>query len=201
MSDGYIGDIAAPAPDLVGTVIGVRGFARRGHTLASPFQGDEWKTPEMSATCEPTHAATQAALVGLGTKPKVASTAARIAVEKQRRLGNHPAPRQDCACGIYAYYEPDHKFLDKHAIVGVVEAWGTCIPHPTGFRAERVRVVALALADDLTDAVEDQRLAEAARRASAWWKVPLLRLEELELSRFGDPIPVELRPKEEEGEE
>lgn len=89
-------------------------------------------------------------------------------------------------------------------VIGAIEAWGALCVHADGFRAERVRVVALALADDLEDgSVAGQRYVDAARRASAWWRVPLLRRDELaaSLAEFGSPVPEELRPKTEGKEE
>jgi hypothetical protein len=204
MSDGYIGDTALRAPDLVEAVVGVRGFARSGHSLASPFQGDEWRRPEQRASCSPDRSRTAAALAGLGTKPKQAQSVAARIVSHQQRLRKHAAPDNECACGLYAYHEPDAAHLDLHPIVGVVEAWGALCVHATGFRAARVKVVALALRDDLDPAaVADQRSIEVARRALAWWKVPLLCFDELVASyrEFGSPVPEQLRPNDYEGDE
>jgi hypothetical protein len=201
VSDGYIGDVAAPAPDLMEAVIGVRGFGRVGHMLASPLQRDEWKKPEQRAVCAPRRSTTAAALIRLGRKRKpAASTAAKI-VARQKRLPHHAAPHSDCSCGLYGY----HEFDGEHPmwpIIGVVQAWGRLMVHARGFRAEHVRVLALALGDDLDPGVPGERLAEAARRACAWWKVPLLGRAELaaSLSEFGSPIPPELRPQDEQEE-
>jgi hypothetical protein len=61
--------------------------------------------------------------------------------------------------------------------------------------------VAIALGDPEAG-VAGERYAEVARRASAWWKVPLLSREELasSLTEFGSPVPEDLRPKEEKEE-
>jgi hypothetical protein len=201
MSDGYIGDESARAPDLIEHVVGVRSFDRAGHMLASPFQGNEWRRPEQHARCSPSRPRTAAALTRLGIKPKpAASTAAQI-VARQERLRPHKAPHQDCVCGIYAYHDPDAKFLEFHPITAIIQAWGLLQVHARGFRAEHVRVVALALGD-LESGVAGERYAEIARRASAWWKVPLLPREQLasSVSEFGSPVPEELRPSEEEEE-
>ena len=74
--------------------------------------------------------------------------------------------------------------------------------HPRGFRAQHMRIVALALPDDLRDDIAADRLAEATRRAAAWWRIPLLGLDEFtaSLAEFGDPIPAELLPHDEEEE-
>jgi hypothetical protein len=200
VSDGYIGDVSARVPDLIEAVVGVRGFRRSGHLLASPFQCDEWHVPEAHAVCAPKRRPTAAALVRLGQKPKsAASTAARI-VGRQRRLPPHAAPHADCSCGIYGYHDPNDKHLTE-PIVGIVQAWGLLQVHPRGFRAEHVRVVALALSDP-EPGVAGERFVEVARRASAWWKVPLLTRSEVvaSMSEFGSPVPIELRPQEEKEE-
>lgn len=60
--------------------------------------------------------------------------------------GGHRAPREACSCGLYAL----HPFaarrgghLASGAVIGVIEAWGRVVLHPTGFRAEYARPVAL----------------------------------------------------------
>jgi hypothetical protein len=197
VSDGYIGDVSARVPDLIEAVVGVRGFRRCGHMLASPFQGDEWRMPEAHAVCVPKRSATTAALVRLGQKPKTAASTAARNVRRQRRLLPHPAPHADCSCGIYGYHEPDDEHLTE-PIVAIVQAWGLLQVHPRGFRAEHVRVVALALNPE--PGVAGERFVEVARRASAWWKVPLLTRSEVaaSISEFGSSVPIELRPREEE---
>jgi hypothetical protein len=203
VSDGYIGEVALVAPDLIEQVVGVRTFDRAGHALASPYQGGEWRQPEQRARCSPGRRTTAAALVRLGQKPPAASKAAARIVARQQRQPPHAAPHADCHCGLYAYHDLDSRFLPAGPIVGVVQAWGGLCIHAGGFRAERVRVVALALTDHLGFGVRADRYREVARRASAWWKVPLLRFEELaaSLSEFGSPVPEELRPREDEEEE
>jgi hypothetical protein len=200
MSDGYIGDLAVPAPDLIEAVVGVRGFERAGHYLASPFQRGEWRQPEQRAACVPDRKRHAAALMGLGTKPPAASSKAAGFVAHQQRLPRHPAPGDECACGLYAYYAVADAESHSWPITAAVQARGKLVLHGTGFRAERMRVVALAFADDLGDDVQSQRYREVARRASAWWKVPLLRLEELaaSLPEFGSPVPEQLRPPKED---
>jgi hypothetical protein len=204
MSDGHVGKDSLPAPpDLIEHVVGVRSFDRAGHALASPYQGGEWRQPEQRAACAPDRGRHAAALVGLGQKPPAASKAAARVVARQRRLPRHPAPGDDCSCGIYAYHDADSEFLSAAPIVGVVQAWGRLCVHARGFRAERVRVVALAFHDKLGYGVQADRYREVARRASAWWRVPLLRFEELaaSLPEFGSPVPEDLRPRDDDEEE
>jgi hypothetical protein len=201
MSDGYIGNEAVRAPDLIEHVVGVRNFDRAGHLLASPFQGDEWRKPEQRARCVPSRTRTVAALTRLGVKPKPAASMAAQIVERQQRLRPHKAPHEACSCGLYAYHDVDAEHLEFHPIAAVVQAWGLLQVHPRGSRAEHLRVVAIALGDPEAG-VAGERYAEVARRASAWWKVPLLSREELasSLTEFGSPVPEDLRPKEEKEE-
>jgi hypothetical protein len=202
MSDGYIGESSAPvAPDLIEEVVGVRGFDRAGHMLASPFQGGEWKQPGQRAVCRPDRKRHAAALMGLGQKPPKANSAAAAFVARQQRLRRHAAPHVNCACGLYAFHSiAESEAFACGAITAAVQAWGKLVVHKRGFRAEHMRVVALALHDDLEPGVPGQRYREVARRASAWWKVPLLGLDELaaSLTEFGSPVPDDMKPREEE---
>ena len=91
MSDGFIGDIET-CPDLIGQVLGVRGFERAGHFLASPFQGDPWQRPTYAAVCQPNGRATAAALTATGAKPKTAVSAAQRIIERQLTRPDHDAP-------------------------------------------------------------------------------------------------------------
>jgi hypothetical protein len=202
MADGFIGNAAAVCPDLTGVVLGVRGFGRVGHFLASPFQGDVWRRPTSRAACEPDRRATATALVATGAKPGAALTAAQRIVERQQARSDHDAPGDTCPCGLYAYHGLDHlaRHQRTHPVVAAVHAWGQIMVHPRGFRAQHMRIVALALPADLDDGIDGTRLAEAARRAAAWWRIPLLGLDGLTASyrEFGDPIPDELIPEEKE---
>ncbi len=198
MSDGFIGTTSLTAPDLLEAVVGVRGFDRAGHQLASPFQGTTWDRPTQRAVCRPDHRTTKAALLSLGQKPAKAATAAAKVVARQYRLQPHAAPDAACHCGIYAYHDPDNEHLVQ-PIIGVIRAHGRIQVHAGGFRAEHAEVVAIALADDLGTDIADQRLREVARRASAWWRIPLLRRDALaaSLNEFGSPVPHQLRPTRE----
>jgi hypothetical protein len=129
MSDGYIGDLTAPAPDLIEKVVGVRGFDRAGHMLASPFQGDGWRKPERAAVCAPSRPSTAAALLRLGLKPPKASSAAAGVVAHQQRLPRHSAPGDNCVCGIYAYYSITEAVIPAWPIVAAVQAWGKLVLH------------------------------------------------------------------------
>lgn len=202
MSDGFIGTKRVAAPDLVDYVVGLRGFDRSGHQLASPFQGDIWPTPGRRAECNPAPRATRTALMALGAKPAKASAKAKATLERQWGLPAHGAPDLKCHCGLYAYHGEEDK-LALHPIVAIVRAWGRLIVHARGFRAQHVEVAALAFDPDLGDSVEDQRIREATRRAAVWWRIPLLPRDQLlaSLSEFGSPIPVELRPRDPEKED
>ena len=85
----------------------------------------------------------------------------------------------------------------RHPIVGVIRARGRVQVHARGFRAEYAEVVAVSFDEGLGDDIEGQRYREVARRWSAWWRIPLLRDDELavSLTEFGSPIPEDLRPQ------
>lgn len=195
MSDGFIGDERVAAPDLLDWVVGLRGFDRRGHQLMSPYQEHVWARPDHRATCGPSRRAARAPLLALGMKPAKATAAAAKTLARQRRLAPHDAPHPDCHCGIYAFHG-DSEHLPRWPITGIVRARGRLIVHPAGFRAQYVEVAALAFDPELGDEVRDQRLREVARRACAWWQIPLLDRDLLiaSLGEFGSPVPTELRP-------
>jgi hypothetical protein len=197
MTDGFIGTEAAAAPDLMDWVIGVRGFNRRGHELASPYQGSTWERPEQKAICRPDKHAARAPLVALGQKPSAAAAAAGKTVAYQQHLRAHDAPIAECCCGIYGYHSYDEQ-LRTWPITAVVRARGRLIVHARGFRAERAEVVALAFDPELGHGIEAQRIREVTRRACAWWRIPLLGREQLlaSLPEFGSPVPMNLRPSE-----
>jgi hypothetical protein len=195
VSDGFIGDAQIVVPDLTRKVLGVRGFGQRGHFLASPFQGEVWRRPTNRAVCQPDRKATAAALTATGAKAGAARSAAQRIVERQQARPDHDPPGDSCPCGLYAYHGVSDvvKHAGHHPVVAAVLAWGQIVVHPGGFRAEQMQIVALALPDDVA---AQTRLAEAARRAAAWWRLPLLGLDELRASlrEFGDPIPDQLIP-------
>jgi hypothetical protein len=197
MTDGFIGETGVAVPDLMDWVVGVRGFTRRGHQLMSPYQETVWNHPAITAVCRPSRRTARAPLVALGQKPGKASNTAASIVARQQRLGPHAAPHVDCFCGTYAFYADDDH-LAMWPITGVIRARGRIIVHPDGFRAQYVEVVALAFDPNLGDEIEHQRLREVTRRACAWWRIPLLRRDQLlaSLPEFGSSIPMDLRPEE-----
>lgn len=79
----------------------------------------------------------------------------QVAVCKKLLLTHpDPAPKLDCVCGLYAYYDCYETF-DQHVsirrgnpvapILGVVAASGKVILGTKGFRAQRMRILALWL--------------------------------------------------------
>lgn len=108
----------------------------------------------------------------------------------QHRGSQDHAPYRHCSCGLYAYYDPEilqTSAYGKNTIAGVVSSWGRIVPHPTGFRAEWMRLEAIT---DLTERTD-------ARRVAARLGVPYFvhRDEMLEYALTkGKPLPHEMRP-------
>lgn len=117
------------------------------------------------------------------------------------------APGADCHCGFYALHDPSFWYGDGgHMgggiafaltlrsrplyVAGLVAAWGRLRVHHSGFRAERAKVVALAIPDGKRDAA-------IARAAAAEYGVPTVPQAELErvASEFGSTMPESLRPE------
>lgn len=57
--------------------------------------------------------------------------------------GEHDAPYQQCACGIYGWYRADDSRLIPGVVFGAVEASGRVLLGDYGFRAEHARVTGL----------------------------------------------------------
>jgi hypothetical protein len=57
------------------------------------------------------------------------------------------APHPDCSCGYHATYEPYEALCDG-PILALVEGQGVVVPHEDGWRAQYVRVLALAVPDE-----------------------------------------------------
>lgn len=69
-------------------------------------------------------------------------------------------PNSGCACGLHACHTPQtlREYMEDPpfafpVIQGCVEATGQIIVGPDGFRAQRMRIVALALDSDLTQRI------------------------------------------------
>lgn len=134
-------------PDAIGTAVGYRLFRLRPFR---PFPGYgptslwslchpwAWRPQDNDATC-------------------TYRDGVFCPCESCRRVhqGNDPVPGVNCACGLYASFDPPRVraeyggrgWLDSPAVVvgGVVEAWGRILVGRLGFRAQHARVVGLSL--------------------------------------------------------
>jgi hypothetical protein len=70
---------------------------------------------------------------------------------------DHHAPQAGCDCGIYAWYAPDDTRILHARVFGAVEASGLVLMGERGFRAERVRIKAVA--------TRNRRVAAACAKA------------------------------------
>lgn len=62
------------------------------------------------------------------------------------RIGDHPAPRSGCKCGIWAFDSPDkvaEVFHDRVYLLGEVALWGKIKVHRLGYRAEYAQPIAV----------------------------------------------------------
>jgi hypothetical protein len=102
-----------------------------------------------------------------------------------------PAPVNDCACGIYAWYDPCPRTGSASDYVsGAVVLWGRVELHATGMRARNARLVALAL--PLSRWAKRRRVVALAEYLSVP-AVPHRALRHVALAR-GRPVPSDLRP-------
>ena len=125
---------------LVGSIFGFRWWrVQPGGHLRSPWHGGHrWQTEENTARC---------------------LVRRRVIGSWHEARDGHAAPERTCRCGFYALWElPDERHGDmlwdisaetsggRHGLLlGVVEAWGKILLASGGFRAERVRPVAVAI--------------------------------------------------------
>src|SRR5689334_22146483 len=96
----------------------------------------------------------------------------------------HRPPASRCMCGLYALASSrDDRLHGRDGqIVGAIAAWGDIELHRTGFRAEHAAIAALA---------PPYGRHEAAQRAAARYEVPLVELDELEVTARGHGRPVD----------
>jgi hypothetical protein len=161
------------APDLAAPVVAFRSWRLARGRLMSPFIPCRWEGRVMHAAC---FDANRSLTRGVGWLDEP-----------------HSSPHEDCQCGIYAYHTPGPRswFGEAYWCEGVVSAWGRLVVHPDGFRAEHVRVEALAVPDRV-------RRPGAAHvdRAAAELGVPVIPHPDLEgfAAHLGGGVPAVLRP-------
>jgi hypothetical protein len=156
------------SPDLIEPVIGFRHW-RMGQTgLLSITCDQQWQQATMTARC--------------------------LAGEDQNHHPRQAAPASACSCGIYAWYTPCPRTASaptRDYVAGAVVLWGAIELHASGMRAQRCRIVALAL--PLSRWRKRDRLVEIAEHLG----LPAVRHHDLKsiAGRYGAPIPVEMRPR------
>jgi hypothetical protein len=105
----------------------------------------------------------------------------------------HPAPANDCACGIYAWYRPCPRGASAGTadyVAGAVVVWGRLELHATGLRGQYAQVVALAL--PLSRWAKRRRVLAAAEALEVP-AVPNRALTAVACDN-GEPVPDSLRP-------
>jgi hypothetical protein len=88
---------------------------------------------------------------------------------------DHPAPARACACGIYALTTREaalewarwaQSALPHPIVIGLVQLWGSVLPHAAGYRAELAYPYELeVLARDMLDDAEAESLGRMLRDA------------------------------------
>jgi hypothetical protein len=150
------------APDLIRPVIGFRQWRLGDLSLWSLFSEVRWSEPVLVAGCD----------TGLH-EPE-------------------DAPRQDCACGIYAWYAPCPRTasMGSDYVAGAVVLWGAIELHATGMRSQHARLVALEL--PWRRGRKHRRIVETAEAMSVP-AVPHSALRPIAL-QHGAPVPRRMRP-------
>lgn len=160
-------------------LVGFRAFRIKGDRLYSPIiTSGPWERT-MHATCAPYYSRHES-LVGrlrimlFGEPP-------------------HPAPVAGCTCGLYAHYSLDR--VERYfEVAGAVVAWGRVLAHPTGFRAEHMRLLALA-ASPRSLILEGQNARAAVGHAAERLGIVPLEADQLPAfaSEFGEVLPESMR--------
>lgn len=86
----------------------------------------------------------------------------------------HQAPVRWCSCGLYAYYAASDPAVNNYPVIGVVVGKGHAELHPTGFRIEEARIVALAHGGAIGN-VQRQQVQQIAKE----YGVPIIAQEDL----------------------
>ncbi len=104
-------------------------------------------------------------------------------------IQDHRAPDKLCNCGIYAYFNETHVngetnfvYSSYRRVVGIVEGSGRCIVGDEGFRAEKIKIVALVddtSRDPLMQRKPKQIFNDAARSMNARFASPKFGLHVL----------------------
>jgi hypothetical protein len=100
-------------------------------------------------------------------------------------LSGHEAPQENCACGFYAFWEPEPAPVRaQFPVAGVIEGTGRTLIGSRGFRCGKARVLALHIPmADNADAEALSLVAEAESILSDRYVVPVYATMRLMLLR------------------
>lgn len=122
-----------PETVVPGALRGYRSFRVGSHedqaALLSTGVPNAWTSPTLTARC---------------LKPTPIGTVEQDCACDFCEMSKHASPQADCACGIYGWYRPDDTRIVRANVLAVVEVSGRVILGTHGFRAEKVRIVALS---------------------------------------------------------
>lgn len=155
----------AVAPDLVGSVVGIRawgGYAA-GEFSDGPVLGSGWYPGKNIATCV--------------------------------YHSTHVPAENNCSCGWYAYHGIEYFDTNGQygPIWGAVRAWGKIAVHRDGFRAQYAEILAVAPAPGIVVGTDDLGLFEEVAEAFNVPLLQHHELEEY-AAQFGGVVPPDLRP-------
>jgi hypothetical protein len=142
-------------PFVAGSLFGLRAFhVDRYGRLTSPSFGDHVFTPgENVSVCKrgwtkpaPPGSLTFAVHASFASWHETPQQRAEREENEARAQQPHEAGAIFCRCGFYAYTDGRNDYLKENRrdrVGGIVEGYGICTVGTRGFRAERVRLVAL----------------------------------------------------------
>lgn len=178
-------------PDLIQPVIGYRAWRIQNGKLRSLGAGDTEWTPGLNvATCPGLDLAQRASWAGLWS-PYVEEPPDPPKSEK------HDAPGHACGCGLYAYHDPQNVrggFDNADVVFGAIAVWGRTEAHRSGVRAEKAKIVALAIPDRACWEPETRKRIEELAAVYGCPAVPMCDLK-TEAEKHGITMPEQMYPE------
>jgi hypothetical protein len=117
--------------------------------------------------------------------------------ERALEAGGHDVPAEACGCGLYGWYAPGDTRLMSGQVFGAIEVTGRVLMGTHGFRAERARVLGLALygqglSPKLIDACRDSLVPTFPSRLALIEALPPDDVSQLIDHRCGPECEVEM---------
>jgi hypothetical protein len=175
-------------PFLVGQFVGVRSFSVGGGVLGAISQSYQFKDGENQAHCPwhstndfPNFRGRQADQRADRIRNRVKQYGDYLAEYDRNWLRKYDEVQQvesvqdlvgsrDCSCGFYGYYSTYYNsYASPQTVTGIVHAYGTVSFSNRGFRASKLKIVALVNPNLAVEAKSPGPLKWLSTRPRSWW--------------------------------